>query len=146
MGVCVRHGDRSTPRSIPGCSRKVRVNGLCNHHATDLPKTKCVHPRCMAQARGSPTCKRHHPHREQTSSPSSSRGRRANTAAACDHDRTVTTAKYNRDDELTPTAVVDDKPLPTTFFDGFQDMLADMVCQKMTFPDDNVAVHEDHRL
>ncbi|KAG9402300.1 hypothetical protein AC1031_006926 [Aphanomyces cochlioides] len=136
------------PCYIQGCNRNERVSGLCNHHATVLPKTKCVHPGCMAQARGSPTCQRHHPDRVKTSTPSSSRGRRANTAAARDHDRAVITAKYNSEGELTPIAVVDDKPLPTTFFEGFQDMLADMVCQKTTFhvPDDNVTVYEDYTL
>ncbi|KAH9145751.1 hypothetical protein AeRB84_010336 [Aphanomyces euteiches] len=143
MGVCVRHGARSTPCSIEGCYQNVRVSGLCNHHATILPATNCAHPGCMAKARGSATCKRHQ--RMNVSSPSR---RRRHTAAARDRSRTIATAKYNNEDELTPIAVLDDKPLPATFLEEFQDMLAEMLWQTMTFdvPSDNVAVDEGSML
>ncbi|CAK4706413.1 unnamed protein product [Aphanomyces euteiches] len=144
-GVCVRHGARSSPCCIQGCNRNERVSGLCNHHATVLPETNCSHPGCTAKARGSATCKRHRLDCTKVSSlSSSSRRRRANTAAARKRSRTIVKVKYNNQDEQAPNAVSDNKPLPASFFDGFEDMLAEMVSQKMTFhvPDVDVTVYE----
>ncbi|CAK4125216.1 unnamed protein product [Aphanomyces euteiches] len=146
-GVCVKHGARNTPCSVDGCNRNVRVSGLCNYHATTLPSSKCIHHGCKAQARGSLTCRRHDPERIHPPSPLKLRRRHASAAAKRDCSRTEATAKYSNIvvvDDLCPNAVLDNCPLPPSFFDDYNDILADVLwlCKPLNVFDDDTMKFE----